>query len=132
MQPERVILVNGSRLLRDLLKSVIKKFTDFEIERELSEPDELLSIIKETKAGWLFIVLPPDESLPEDLVTKLLLHNPTLRILSFWTDGSHVNMEWLGRQRRDFTELTLEELAQLLHQELWANATKEDHRVKDN
>ena len=132
MQPERVILVNGSRLLRDLIKRVIKKYTDCEIERELSELDELPYIINTTKTGWLFVVLPPDESLPENLMTELLLHHPTLRILSFWTDGSHVNMEWLGRQRRDFTGLTLEELAHLLHQEIWADTTKADNQAGDN
>jgi len=121
MPAERAVLVNGSRLMRDLLKRVIEKFTDIEVARELSNLDLLASVITATDANWLFIVLIPGDALPKELIEKLLLDHPKLRIVSFWTDGSHVKTEWLDHEERDFVGITLAELTTFLQKELWTD-----------
>jgi hypothetical protein len=119
MPVQRAILVDGSRLICEMLKRVIEKTSDIEVVREVGSLDNLPGIIREVNANLLFFVLPPGYNLPDNLTNQLLVAEPALRIVTFWTDGSHVKMEWLGRKARDIAGITLPQLTSLLQQEIW-------------
>jgi len=117
-QPRRAILVDGSRLIRDIIKRVIEKSAGFEVVRELSGMQELPAAIIDTNVEWVFTIVTSNHEIPEILKNELFFKHPTLRIVGLWVDGSHVKVEWLGRQHRDLTGLTLNEITHLLREEL--------------
>jgi len=118
MQPQRAILVNGSRLVRDLVKHVIEKELDIEVIREIENLQELDSAIPAVNADWVFVILTSDQKIPESSKIELFLKYPTMLLIGLWEDGSHVRMEWLAHEYRDFTDLTLDGLTSLLLDEL--------------
>jgi len=120
MESQRAILVNGSCLMRELVKRVIEKNTEFEVIRELADVQELPSAIMETNAEWAFVILSPNQEIPENLKVELFLKHPTLRIIGLWIDDNHVKVEWLAREQKDLTGMTLDELTGFLRQELQA------------
>jgi hypothetical protein len=123
---EQAIIVNGSQILRDLLRHVIEKYSDLVVASEIDDLEGLPAIVDEPNIIWLFIILSPGEQLPERQITALLLYHPKIRIVGFWTDGSHVQVEWLGLQRRIYEGLTLEQLTRLLQLEMSAIKTEVD------
>lgn len=118
MQSQRAILVNGSRLLRELVKRVIENHAGFEITRELADVQELPLAITETDAKWVFVILSLAEEIPEHLKVELFLEHPTLKIVGLWMDDGHVRIEWLTREQKDLTGITLDVLTGLLREEL--------------
>lgn len=118
MLSQPVILVNGSRLLRELVKRVIEKDTGFEVIAELGNALELPSAIMKTNAEWVFLILLPGQEIPEKLKVSLLLKHQTLRIVGLWVDSGRVRIDWMGHEQKEFTEVTLSEFTRLLRQEL--------------
>jgi len=62
--PQRIILVNGSRLLREMLHAVIYKVEHLQVVREVSNHEELPYAIEQLQAEWLVMSLPFDKGLP--------------------------------------------------------------------
>ena len=118
MQTQRAILVNGSHLVRDLVKKVIQKNLGFDVVGEIGDPLELTSAILDTNANWAFVIRMPGQEIPENLKTEWFLENPTLRLVGLWVDGSHVQVERLAHEQKDLTGLTLDEIIRLLRDEL--------------
>ncbi len=118
MPVEKAILVDGSRLMRDIVRHVIKKITNIVVVKECENLEDLLANLNEFEPEWLFLVMSADYLVSDALLTEILLHHPQLRIVSFWADGSHVKTEWLGRQEHDITGFTLDQLTDLLQNEL--------------
>ena len=118
MQSQRAILVNDSRLLRELVKRAIEKNVGFEITRELVDIQELPSVVTETKAEWVFVILSSAEEIPEHLKVELFLKHPTLKIAGFWMDEGRVRVDWLTRVQKELTGITVDELIGFLREEL--------------
>ena len=118
METRRAILVDGSRLMRELVRRIIEKSAGFEVVRELSNVQELPAAITDTNVEWVFTIVTSNHEIPEILKNELFFKHPTLRIVGLWVDGSHVKVEWLGRQHKDLTGLTLNEITHLLREEL--------------
>lgn len=117
MQPQRAVLVNRSRLMRELVKRMIERTSGFEVIREIGDIRELTSAI-DANVEWAFVILMPGREIPESLKVELFLKHPALRLVGLWVDGSHARLEWLARQHVDLTGLTLDDLNRLLLDEL--------------
>lgn len=129
MPLERAILVDGSRLMRDLLRRVIEKLTNIDIVKEVDSLEKLPSIMGTIEVDWLFIVMLPEQAIPEEPIAGLLMMHPKLRIVSIWIDGSHVRTEWLGHHERDFIGMTLDQLTGLLQKEMWSDSSSRDDEI---
>ena len=127
MMSQRAILVSGSRLMRELIRNVIEKRSGFEVIRELDSMQDLPSAITETNADYLFVMLPLGKEMPETWKSEVFLRKPTLKIVGLWVDGSHVRLEWLAREQKDFTGSTLDELTRFLRDELHSIQDMEEH-----
>lgn len=126
MQSQRAILVVSSRLLRELVKRAIEKNTGLEVIRDLADIHELSSAVMETNAQWAFVILSSNQEIPENLKIDLFSKHPELRIVGLWISDSHVKIEWLAREQKDITGMTLDELTRLLREELHnVQATKD-------
>jgi len=104
--------------MREIIKRVIEQRAGFAVVRELGDVQELPPVVMETGVEWIFSTIAPGQEIPEDLKNELFLHHPTLHIVGLWMDGGHLEVEWLGRQHKELTGFTLDELTDLLRQEL--------------
>jgi hypothetical protein len=120
MPSQQVILVNSSRLLRELVRRVIERGAGFEVITELGDILELPSAVMKTDAEWVFLILSPNQEIPESLKVSLFLKCPTMRIVGLWVDSGRVSINGLGYEQKDFTEVTLSAFMRLLRQELHA------------
>jgi len=134
MQPQRAVIVNGVRLVREMIKQVIERSSEIEVIKEIGEMQELASAIIETNATWAFVILLPDHEIPENMKFELFLKYPTLRLVGLWVDGSHVRLEWHGRGPRELTSPTLDELTRLLKEEIQKglSGSNTNNRLEDN
>jgi hypothetical protein len=126
MQARRAILVNGSRLMRELVKRAIEKRAGFKVVKELSEIQELSSDIKDTNAEWAFLIFTSTQEIPDNQKIELLLENPALQTFVLRVGDEHIDLEWLAHEHKDITGMTLDELTHLLRQEL------RSYRSEDN
>jgi len=113
MDKQRIILINGSRLLRELLHIVIYKANHLEIVQEIHDLDELPSAIQASDAEWVIISLPFDEKMP-DWVDTYIANHPSIRFLVVSNDGSRIKMKWLESHEEELNDLSLKDLIQLL------------------
>jgi hypothetical protein len=94
MQPRKIIMVDGSRFLREMLKRVIAKTPGLQVVDEIVEWAELSAAIERTGAQWVVVSYPPQGKLPEAVESSLAAH-PSVRVLALATDGSQVKMKWV-------------------------------------
>jgi hypothetical protein len=94
MQSHRIIMVDGSRFLRELLKRVIAKTPGLQLVDEINDLARLSPAIEQTGAQWVVVSYPPNGKLPEAIEFSLAAH-PSVRVLALATDGSQVKMKWV-------------------------------------
>jgi DNA-binding NarL/FixJ family response regulator len=141
MQPRKIIMVDGSRFLREMLKRVIAKTPGLQLVDEITDLASLSSAIEQTGAQWMVVSYPPNGKLPEAIESSLAAH-PSVRVLALATDGSQVKMKWVepresavavaadGSQvkmnwiesrEKILDDLSLDELIAVLHEDSPAN-----------
>lgn len=118
MDSRHAILVNGSRLMRELIRRVIEKNAGFEVVRELSDLQELPEVAQSTNTNWIFVVLLLGQKIPDDIKVELLLRLPSVKIIGLRVDDGYVHAEWMMHQERDFTGMKLEDFVNFLVHEL--------------
>jgi DNA-binding NarL/FixJ family response regulator len=116
MAKQRIILVNESRLMRDMLKKVINKSPGLEIVIELTDLADLPETARQIEAEWAIVLLPPDQQVP-DLVEQVVKEQQSMRFLLMGVDGSHARMKWNEPHEVPLDEKNLNELLDVLRQE---------------
>jgi hypothetical protein len=94
MQPRKIIMVDGSRFLREMLKRVIEKTPGLQLVDEITDLAMLSSAVERTGAQWVVVSYPPNDKMPEAIESSLAAH-PSVRVLALATDGSQVKMKWV-------------------------------------
>lgn len=93
----RVVLVNGSHLLSEMLEHVFRKLPDFEVIGVVKDIVGLERLLGEGDADWFIITSASDG--PNGVVTQeirdLRTRFPGTRILAIAPDGSEVVISWL-------------------------------------
>ena len=110
---QRIILVNSSRLLREMLHVIFGKTEHLQVVREVSDQKELSSAIEKLEAEWLVISLPFDKGIP-NWVDHYISEHPFTRLLAVSTDSSKVKMKWLEPHEENLDDLSLDDLIYIL------------------
>ena len=118
MQPRRAILVDGSRILPDLIRRVLETKVGFEVVDELGNLEELSSSLARAETEWAFLILSPNLEISKRQTVEILVEHPSLRIILIRMDEGRIEMEWLIRGYKDLTEMTLDEIALVIQKEL--------------
>jgi len=113
MFKQRIILINGSRLLRELLHIVIRKAEHLEIVQEIHDLDDLPAMIANTEADWVIMSLPSGERTPDWVSTYIAAH-PSVRLLEVSNDASKIKMKWSEPHEEDLHDLSLNDLIHIL------------------
>ena len=117
MQSRRAILVDGSRILRDLIRRVLKTKAGFEVVDELSNLEELSSSLARAETEWAFLILSPNLEISKRQTVEILVEHPSLRIILIRMDEGRIKMEWWIRGHKDLTDMTLDEIALVIQKE---------------
>ena len=110
---QRIILADGSRLLREMLHAVIYKADHLQVVREVSDQEELPSAIEQLKVEWLVMSLPFDKGIP-GWVDQYITNHPFTRFLAVSTDSSKVKMKWVEIHEVELEDLSLNDLIHIL------------------
>ena len=113
MAEQRIVLANGSRLLREMLKRIFYKSDKLEVVREVSDPKELISVIERINPEWVIISLSFDNRLPV-WVDSFMASHPSIRFMALATDGSKIKMKWLEIHEQELNGISLPDLLQIL------------------
>jgi DNA-binding NarL/FixJ family response regulator len=118
MAEHRIILADGSRLLREMLKRIFEKSDDLEVVGEVTDIKNLPHLIREKKAQWVILSTPPEESVPRWIET-IISEQPEVRFLSVSNDGSQIKIKWYEPHEKIIKGLSLQDLITILQEELF-------------
>ncbi len=113
MSEQRIVLANGSRLMRDMLRRVLLKSESLEVVWEVSDPRELPAAIEHTNPEWVILSLSFDNGVPA-WVDAFMASHPSVRFLALAADGSKIKMKWLEVHEQELNGLSLNELIRIL------------------
>ena len=116
MPAKRIILADGSRLLREMLHRVLYKADNLEVVQEVTNYRDLPSAIEQFDPEWVIMSLPSDHVSP-DWVDTDIAHRPSVRFLAVATDGSRIKMKWLEPHEEDLGDLSLKDLLHILERD---------------
>jgi DNA-binding NarL/FixJ family response regulator len=113
MAEQRIILANGSRLLREMLNRILIKTVNLKVVQEITNHENLPTAIEKPNAEWIIMSLPVDDNLPEWTDTYMVDH-PKVRFMAVANDGSWVKMKWLESHEEELDNLSLKDLIHIL------------------
>ena len=114
---KRVILADGSRLLREMLHRVIDKANHLEVVQELPDSDELHSSINRFDPEWVILSLPFNRY-AHDWVNSCMAEYPSVRFIFLSTDQNQIKMKWQTFHEEEYSDLSLKEFIHILQKDL--------------
>lgn len=113
MHEQRIVLANGSRLMRDMLKRILVKSDNLEVVREVIDQKELPSVIEYTQPEWVILSLSFDNGIPA-WVDGFMVSHPSVRFMALAADGSKIKLKWLEVHEQELNSLSLNDLIKIL------------------
>lgn len=117
MSTKRVILANGSRLLRELLRRVISKADHLEVVQEIGDQADLPSAIERFEPEWVILSLPPESHEPEGMPAYAAEY-PSVRFILISFDNRRITMRWQASVEEDLTNLSVRDFIHILEKDL--------------
>ena len=112
---QKIVLVDGSRLLRGIFKRAVQRDTRLQVISEIDDINDFSDAIKLVEADWIFLALPSGQSVPA-VVDQTLRERPDLNMLVMDADGSHLRMRWIETHETPLDEKNLPELLMVLRE----------------
>lgn len=112
MYAQRVILVNASRLLGDMLCKVIDRSDHLEMVQEVSNDKILPRSVEQSQAEWMILSLTSGKTFP-GWVDEYLANHPSIRCLAIFLDKNKVALKSLGHEE-ELEDLSLQQLMHIL------------------
>ena len=112
MPAQRIILVNASRLLGDMLRTIIYRADHLELVQEVRDDKEFSSAVEKSEAEWIILSLPSDKKIP-GWVDLYIAKHPSTRFLAIFPGSSKVKLKQLACEE-DLEDLSLNDLMQIL------------------
>lgn len=117
MSRKRVILSNGSRLLREMLHRVIDKAEHLEVVQELTSHEELPSAIARLDPEWVILWVPYNKNTYSWLNTCMADY-PSVRFIFLSPESNTIKLKWQSTYEEDLTNLSLKGLIDILEKDL--------------
>jgi DNA-binding NarL/FixJ family response regulator len=113
VETKRIVLVDGSHLLSEMLQRVINRTEDLVVVDILKDLSTLPGVIEAEKPDWVIFSQATDGNLPEEFDT-LFEDHPTLHVLTITIDTGDINIDWISRQKTRMDVTTVEDLEETL------------------
>jgi len=117
MSKKRVILADGSRLLREMLHRVIDKTENLEVIREVSNPEDLPAAVARFDPEWVIISLPVSNPVRNGIDACMAVH-PSVRFLFLSPDSNSITLKRQAGYEEDLPNLTLKDFLDILAEDL--------------
>jgi len=117
MSTKRVILANGSRLLREMLHRVINKADHLEVVQEIPNHEELPSAIERFDPEWVIISLPFNKN-AHSWINTYMADYPAVRFIFLSPESNSVKMKWQTSFEEDLANLSLRDFIHILEKDL--------------
>ena len=110
MSAQRVILVNASRLLGDMLRRIIYRSEHLEMVQEVSAHKVFPVAIERSEAEW--VILSSEKTFP-GWVDRHIASHPSMRFLAISPGSNVVRLKGLDHEE-DLEDLSLKDLLYIL------------------
>ena len=117
MYTKRVILADGSRLLREMLHRVINKADHLEVVQEVPNLQDLPAAIERFDPEWVIISLPIAHPVRKEINAYVEAY-PAVRFLFLSPHSHSLKLKWQAAVEEDLTNLTLKDFLGILAKDL--------------
>lgn len=117
MRTKRVILANGSRLLREMFHRVIDRADHLEVVQEVIQHEDLPSAIERFDPEWV-ILSPPFTHGAHNWLDTCMARYPSLRFVLLSPGNISIKMKWQVSYEEDLTNLSLRDFIHILEMDL--------------
>ncbi len=114
---KRVILANGSRLLREMLHRAIDKADQLEVVQEIPDWEELPPALETFHPAWV-IVTQSYSKHSHYRVDSCMEEFPSVRFIFLSPNQDNVKMKWQTSGEEEYSNLSLEDLIHILEKDL--------------
>jgi hypothetical protein len=116
MNTKRVILANGSRLIREMLHHALAKADHLEVVQEVPDWEGLPLALKQFDPSWV-IVAQPYDSHPLYRIDSCMEEHPSIRFVFLSPNQNNIKMKWQSGPDEDFSDLSLREFIHILQKD---------------
>lgn len=117
MSTKRVILANGSRLLREMLHRAIDKADHLEVVQEIPDWAELPSALETFSPAWV-IVPQPYSNHASSRVDSCMEKYPSVRFIFLSSNQDNIKIKWQTSYEEEYSSLSLTDLIHILEKDL--------------
>jgi DNA-binding NarL/FixJ family response regulator len=116
METKRIVLVDGSHLLSEMLQRIFNRKEDLEVVDILSDCASLPEVIDRKQLDWVIFSRQTEGILPEE-IDALLNGHLNLHVLTIMMDTGNIKIDWIGRHNKYLKITTVEGLVETLRRE---------------
>lgn len=117
MSIKRVILADGSRLLREMLHQALDKADHLEVVQEIRDSRDLASAIERLDPEWV-ILSQPYTSQAQTWLSSCMEGHPAVRFIFLSLSQNHIKMKWQASFEEEYSNLSLKEFIHILEKDL--------------
>ena len=114
---KRIILADGSRLVREMLHHALNKAEQLQIVDEVSDHEGLSLSIEKFEPEWVIVPLPYSNSM-RDWIEACITGHPAVGFVFLSPHQNQIRMRWQTSCEEVFSDLSLKELIQILEKDL--------------
>lgn len=108
MESTRVLIAYESRLARQLVRTIVSRYEDFEVIGEIEDESGILPAIEQNPADFL-IVEQEESGQPPAICERVLARWPHMRILAVASGSEKSTLYWVSMEIRSVPVETCEE-----------------------
>ena len=117
MSTKRVILANGSRLLREVLHRAIDKADQLEVVQEIPDWEGLPPALERFEPEWVIVAQPYANPL-HNRIDSCMAAYPSVGFIFLSPHQNHIKMKWQMSREEEYADLTLKEFIHILEKDL--------------
>lgn len=117
MTKKRIILADGSRLLREMLHHVINKVDHLEVVQELTGLEALHSTIAKYDPEWV-LLSESYNKIMHTWINAYMADYPAVRFIFLSPESNSIKLKWHTSYEEDLTNLSLKDFIGILEKDL--------------
>lgn len=121
MSTKRVILANGSRLLREMLHHVINKEENLEVVQQIRDPEALPAALRHFEPEWV-ILSPPRGSDDYSWINTFVAQHPSVRFIFLSPEHSGITIKEYGSNDENLPNPSLKDFLHILERDISSTA----------